>query len=72
MKYKLSEEHKRKVEQFSRSNFAQLFVEIFIQREKQINDMFRSTLPEGFQQVQGRALEINELIEALKIKGLGE
>lgn len=66
MKYRLSDEHKRKLAQFVRSNYAELFVELFDSREAQLNDLLRACSPENFQQVQGRALELDELREALK------
>ncbi len=68
LKYKISEDQQRKLEQLARSNFAELLVEIFSERQKRLNEMFRTVLPEVFQQVQGRALEIDELLVALKIK----
>lgn len=66
MKYKVSDDHKRKLLQFVRSNYAELFVELFDNREKQLNEMLRASSPENFQKVQGRALELDELREVLK------
>lgn len=68
MKYKLSEEVERKLEQFNRSNYAELLRLILTERENQLNKAFRSSLPEGFSQVQGRALEIDDLLTTLRIK----
>ncbi len=67
MKYKISEEFQAKLEQTARSQYAQLLVEILRDREKQLNDLFRSTTIEGFQQIQGRALEVSSLLAALKL-----
>jgi hypothetical protein len=68
LKYKISEDQSRKLEQFARSNFAELLVEILSERQKRINEMFRTVVPEVFLQVQGRALELDDLLTALKIK----
>jgi hypothetical protein len=68
LKYKISEDQNRKLEKFARSNFAELLVEILSERQKRINEMFRTVVPEVFLQVQGRALEIDDLLTALKIK----
>lgn len=68
MKYKISEANQRRLEQFARSNFAELLHDILRDREKQLNDFFRSALPENFLEVKGRALEIDDLFTVLKIK----
>lgn len=68
MKYRISPNQARKLEQFSRSNYAELLAEILQQREIQLNDAFRRALPENFLEVKGRALEIDSLLEALKSK----
>jgi hypothetical protein len=72
LKYKISEDQSRKLEQFARSNFAELLVEVLSERQKRINEMFRTVVPEVFLQVQGRALELCELLDALKIKERSE
>jgi hypothetical protein len=72
LKYKISEDQNRKLEQFARSNFAELLVEVLSERQKRINEMFRTVVPEVFLQVQGRALELCELLDALKIKERSE
>ena len=66
MKYKLTEDHRRKLAQFVRGNYAELFMELFENRERQLNEMLRASSPENFQKVQGRALELDELREVLK------
>ena len=68
MKYRITPNQARKLEQFERSNYAELFAEILRQREQQLNDAFRRALPENFLEVKGRALEIDSLLEALKAK----
>jgi hypothetical protein len=67
VKYRLSDDLKRKLAQFVRSNYAELFVELFDSREEQLNTMLRASSPENFQQVQGRALELDELRDMLKM-----
>jgi hypothetical protein len=68
MKYRINPNQARKLEQFSRSNYAELLAEIILQREAQLNDAFRRALPENFLEVKGRALELESLLEALKSK----
>jgi hypothetical protein len=68
MKYRITPNQARKIEQLMRSNYAELLAEILRGREQQLNDAFRGALPENFQEVKGRALEIDSLIEALKSK----
>jgi hypothetical protein len=68
MKYRISSNQARKLEQFSRSNYAELLAEILQAREAQLNIAFRGALPENFLEVKGRALEIDSLLEALKSK----
>lgn len=68
MKYRISPNQARKLEQFSRSNYAELLAEILQAREIQLNDAFRHALPENFLEIKGRALEIDSLLEALKSK----
>jgi hypothetical protein len=70
MKYKLSEDHERKLEQFARSTYAQLFVEILNERQQQIYTQLRLVLPEAFAKEQGRLLELDDIAATLKIKGL--
>lgn len=68
MKYRIIESDERKLDQFARSNFAELFVNILRERERQLNECLRRATTENFQQVQGRALEVDELLNVLKIK----
>ena len=68
MKYRINPNQARKLEQFSRSNYAELLAEIILAREAQLNDAFRRALPENFLEVKGRALELESLLEALKSK----
>jgi hypothetical protein len=68
MKYRITPNQARKLEQFSRSNYAELLAEILQLREQQLNDAFRRALPENFLEFKGRALEIDSLLEALKSK----
>jgi hypothetical protein len=68
MKYRINPNQARKLEQLSRSNYAELLAEIILQREQQLNDAFRRALPENFLEVKGRALELESLLEALKSK----
>jgi len=72
MKYNLSDDQKRKLEQFARSNFAELFSEIMKERQQQIYVTLRLTLPEAFAKEQGRLLEIDDLLTALNIRERGE
>jgi len=68
MKYRINPNQARKLEKFSRSNYAELLAEIILAREAQLNDAFRRALPENFLEVKGRALELESLLEALKSK----
>lgn len=72
MKYKVTEINQRRLEQFARSNFAPVLFEIISDRIEFLNEQFRRTQPEVFQQIQGRALELDDLLTALKVKGSGE
>ena len=72
MKYKLTQDQERKVGQMARSNFADLLFEILRQREQQLNELFRRSLPESFLETKGRALEIDELLSVFKSKERGE
>jgi hypothetical protein len=72
MKYKVSREDEVRLEQFARSNYAQLIRGILDARIAELDRKFRTIAPELFLQQQGRALEIDDLLDTLKIKALGE
>jgi hypothetical protein len=72
MRYKVSKEDEVRLEQFARSNFAQLIRGILVARTEELDRKFRAISPELFLQHQGRALEIDDLLDTLKIKALGE
>ena len=69
MKYRLAKDQEHKIEQFGRSNFAQLFADILEARQNQIYEQLRLVLPEAFLKEQGRLLELDDLLSVLKTKG---
>lgn len=73
MKYSVTDpDIERKLKQFVHSNYAELLEMVLSMRMDKLIKMLKSAPPEGFQQVQGRVLELDDLIEMLKAKASGE
>jgi hypothetical protein len=68
MKYSISETDVSRLSQLARSNFGELLLRVLEDRTAQLVKSLKLADADMFRQVQGRALELDDLLTALKIK----
>jgi len=68
MKYSISEDNQRRLDQMARSNFGELLASILEDRANSLVKSLKVADVDMFRQMQGRSLELDDLLTALKIK----
>jgi len=72
MKYGISTTDQQRLDQLARSNFGEVLVTVLEDRARSLIKSLKVADTDTFRQVQGRALEIDDLLTALKVKERGE
>ena len=73
MKYTgISETDQERLHQLARSHFGELLITVLEDRAKALVKHLKAADTDTFRQVQGRALELDDLLTVLKVKGREE